>query len=255
MQQKCEGLVIRTSNYGESNKVVTVFSREFGKVAFMARGAKKPKSRLSAVSQPFTYGYFLFQKGSGLGTLQQGDIISSMKGIKGDLFKTSYVTYISELLDKGTDDARPNPFLFQLYLQILQYIDEGYDAEILTHIFELKMLPVLGLHPTMNACAICGNSDGSFGFSFKENGLICHRCKGNDPHHFPLSQSAVKILRIMYFFDLNRMGNISVKEETKNELTTLIRSYYDEASGLYLKSRKFLDQLQSIEDLIKKDEP
>ncbi|MEI5905805.1 DNA repair protein RecO [Bacillus spongiae] len=255
MLQKCEGIVIRTSNYGESNKVVTIFSREFGKIAFMARGAKKPKSRLSAVSQPFTYGYFLFQKGRGLGSLQQGDIISSMRGIKGDLFKTSYATYISDLLDKGTEDYKQNSQLFELYLQVLEFIEEGYDPDILTHIFELKMLPVLGLHPTLNECSVCGNTNGTFGFSFKENGFICQNCKVKDPYHMPLSQSTVKLLRIMYFFDLNRMGKISVKDTTKKELTTVIRQYYDEASGLSLKSRKFLDQLQTLEDVIKKDEP
>ncbi len=65
MLQKCEGIVLRTTDYGETNKIVTLYTREWGKIGVMARGAKKPKSRLSAITQPFTYGYFLMQKGNG----------------------------------------------------------------------------------------------------------------------------------------------------------------------------------------------
>ncbi|KUP07228.1 DNA recombination protein RecO [Bacillus coahuilensis m2-6] len=253
MLQKCEGIVIRTTNYGESNKIVVVYSRELGKVAFMARGAKKPNSRFSGVSQAFTYAYFVFQKGKGLGTLQQGDIITSFKGIKEDLFKTAYVTYISDLLDKGTEELKPNPFLFELYQTILSYIEEGYDADILTNIFELKMLPVFGLQPGLNECAVCGQTEGDFSFSFRENGVVCHRCRENDRSAAPMSRNTFRLLRVLYYYDLNRLGTISVKKETKDELTAIIRQYYDENSGLYLKSRRFLDQIQSMESLLKPD--
>ncbi|WP_201713529.1 DNA repair protein RecO [Rossellomorea arthrocnemi] len=249
MLQKCEGIVIRTNHYGESNKIVTIYSREFGKIGLMARGAKKPNSRLSAISQLFTYGYFLFIKGSGLGTLQQGEMAESLRHVREDLFKTAYATYIVDLLDKATEDRKPNPFLFELLYKTLHYLNEDYDPEILMHIFEMKMLPVLGLYPTLNGCAVCGESDGEFAFSFKENGFICHRCLSEDPHHLPISQGTVKLLRVFYYFDLNRLGNISVKDETKHQLKRVIRTYYDENSGLTLKSRRFLDQMDNLKDL------
>ena len=63
MFQKCEGIVLRTTDYGETNKIITLFTREWGKIGVMAKGAKKPKSRLAAITQPLTYGYYLVQKG------------------------------------------------------------------------------------------------------------------------------------------------------------------------------------------------
>ena len=71
--QKCEGIVISTTDYGETNKIVTIFTREWGKIGVMASGAKKPKSRLSAITQLFTYGYFLILSAIGLGSVQQGE--------------------------------------------------------------------------------------------------------------------------------------------------------------------------------------
>ena len=136
----------------------------------MARGAKKPSSRLASVSQLFTYGYFMIRGGRGLGTLQQAEMISSIRGIQEDIFKTAYASYVIELLDKGTEEKEKNPFLFELLYQTLQYINEGFDPDIVTHIFEMKMLNVLGLYPEMKQCAVCGNTEAQFGFSIRENG-------------------------------------------------------------------------------------
>lgn len=250
MLQKCEGIVIRTTDYGETNKVVTLYTREWGKVGVMARGAKKPNSRLAAVTQLFTYGYFLMQKGSGLGSLQQGEMISSMRSIREDIFLTAHASYIVDLTDKSTDDHKTNPFLFELLHQTLTLINEGYDLDILTNIYEMKLLNVLGLYPILNECAICKQKDGQFAFSIREGGFICHRCLEQDPYHYKVSPATVKLLRIFYYIDLQRLGRISVKPETKAELKKIITAYYDEYSGLNLKSRKFLDEIDRMRKLL-----
>ena len=246
MLQKCEGIVLRTTDYGETNKIVTLYTREWGKIGVMARGAKKPKSRLSAITQPFTYGSFLLQKGSGLGNLQQGEIITPLRAIREDIFLTAYASYVVELTDKSTDEKKSNPFIFELLCQTLTYLNDGYDPEILKNIYEMKMLPVLGLHPILNQCAVCGSQEGQFSFSIREGGIICHRCLTKDPYHLKLSSATIKLLRIFYFFDLNRLGNISVKGETKAELKKVIDAYYNEYSGLFLKTKKFIEQLDQL---------
>ncbi|MFY0757532.1 DNA repair protein RecO [Metabacillus dongyingensis] len=246
MLQKCEGIVIRTNDYGETNKIVTIYTRELGKVGVMARGAKKPNSRLTSSTQLFTYGYFLFQKSSGLGGLQQGETISSMRGIREDIFLTAYASYAAELLDKSTEQNEPNPFLFELFSQTLQLLNEGVDPDVLLYIFEMKILNVLGLYPQLDSCVNCSSKDGTFHFSIRENGFICHRCFEVDPYRLPISQATAKLLRLFYYFDLERLGKVTVKPETKTELKLVIDSYYSEYSGIFLKSKKFLDQMESL---------
>lgn len=250
MLQKCEGIVIRSTDYGESNKVVTIYTREWGKIGVMARGAKKPKSRLSAITQLFTHGYFLVQKGTGLSGLQQGEMVTSMRSIHEDIFLTAYASYVVELLDKSTEDQKVNPFLFELLYQTLHFLNEGYDPEILVDIFEMKMLNVLGLHPILNQCSVCGRTDGSFSFSIREGGFICHRCLDKDPYHLKLHPATVKLLRLFYSINLSRLGNISVKDETKQEIKKVISTYYDEYSGLHLKSKKFLKSIDRFRQLL-----
>ncbi|MGO4887218.1 DNA repair protein RecO [Anaerobacillus sp. MEB173] len=246
MLQKAEAIVIRTTDYGESNKILTLYTREFGKIGVMARGSKRPKSRLASLSQLFTYGTFLFQKNSGLGLLNQGEIINSFRVIRNDLFHTAYAAYIVELLDKLTDDQERNPYLFELLCQTLTFINEEMDAEILTRIFEIKMLRVAGISPQLDCCARCSAQDGEFVFSIKEAGFLCHRCRHIDSHSLSISTSTAKLLRLFYHFDLQRLGNISVKEETRAQLKKVINTYYDEYSGLRLKSKRFLDQLDNM---------
>ncbi|UAL51073.1 DNA repair protein RecO [Metabacillus dongyingensis] len=246
MLQKCEGIVIRTNDYGETNKIVTIYTRELGKVGVMARGAKKPNSRLTSSTQLFTYGYFLFQKSSGLGGLQQGETISSMRGIREDIFLTAYASYTAELLDKSTEQNEPNPFLFELFNQTLQLLNEGVDPDVLLYIFEMKIVNVLGLYPQLDSCVNCSSKDGTFHFSIRENGFICHRCFEVDPYRLPISQATAKLLRLFYYFDLERLGKVTVKPETKAELKLVIDSYYSEYSGIFLKSKKFLDQMESL---------
>jgi DNA repair protein RecO (recombination protein O) len=251
MFQKCEGIVIRTIDYGESNKIVTIYTREWGKVGVMANGAKKPNSRLAAITQPFTYGYFLMQKSSGLGGLKQGEVILSLRGIREDIFKTAYASFVLELLDKAVENNQPNPYLFELLLQTLQYMNKGEDLEIITNIFEMKMLNVYGIYPKLDGCAVCQNTEGKFAFSIREGGFLCHRCLSKDPYALKISSATVKLLRLFYFLDMSRLGKISVKEDTKKELKKVISTFYDEYSGLNLKTKRFLNQIELLKDLKK----
>lgn len=246
MLHKVEGIVIRTINYGETNKIITIYTREKGKVSVMARGARKPKSRLSSVSQLFTYGQFMYQHTSGLGTLQQGEIISTMRVIREDLFFTAFAAYYVELTNKLTDENVPNGFLFEFLLQTLQLLCEGKDQNVLTFIFELKMLHLAGIQPYLNGCTVCHSTEGKFAFSIREGGFLCHRCIHKDSYALMISKQAVKLLRLFFYFDLSRLGDVSLKDETIREIRQVIDAYYEEYSGLYLKSKRFLDQIEKL---------
>ncbi|EIT85208.1 DNA repair protein RecO [Fictibacillus macauensis ZFHKF-1] len=247
MLQKVEGIVIRKVDYGESNVILTLFTRENGKIGVMARGAKKPKSRLSSVAQLFTYGYFVYQKNRGLGSLNQGEIIDSFRGIKEDLFKTAYCAYMVEFLDKVTEENGPNPYLFEHLHQSFHLLDEGVDPEVILSIFEMKMLVQAGIGPQVNRCVHCGRTEGTFSFSMREGGFLCERCLAIDPNVLPLTPAAARLLHLFYHFDLQRLGNVTLKQSTKDEIRTVLSMYIEEFSGIYFKSKKFLNQLSKFQ--------
>ncbi|WLR43979.1 DNA repair protein RecO [Bacillus carboniphilus] len=254
MIHKCEGYVVRSIKYGETNKIITIYSEQIGKVGLMARGANKPISRLSSLTQLFTYGSFLFHRSSkGLGTLEQGEIVHSMRDIREDLFLTAYASFFAELLDKATESNEVNRHLFHLFHSVLTYLNEGIDEEVLMFIYEMKMLYFLGQAPQLSCCANCGEKEGDYHFSIREGGLICHRCYDIDPYRFKISQKTVQLLRLFFFMDLARLGKVSLKVETKKELNNVIDEYYNEYTGIYLKSKQFIKQMEKMQGYMKED--
>ncbi|WP_409178289.1 DNA repair protein RecO [Brevibacillus fortis] len=256
MLVKWEGIVIRSVDYGESSKVVTLFTRENGKLGVMARGAKKTKSRLAAVSQLFSHSYYLCKAGPGTGMpdLSQGDMLDSFRDMRQSLNATAYAAYIAELLDRLTQEREPNPYLFQLLLHTFRYLDEGRDAEILCRIFETKMLIVAGISPQLTACVNCGEQREPYAISVGQGGLLCPVCQPSDPYAMAVTPSTWKLLRLFQVFDLERLGDIEVKPATRNQLKYVLRSFMDEYLDLRLKSRAFLEQLERMERMAQSDQ-
>ncbi|QBP40875.1 DNA repair protein RecO [Paenisporosarcina antarctica] len=254
MLNRVEGIVLKTQDYGESNKIVTLYSREFGKITAMARGAKKPASRLAAITQPFTYGSFLIQQGRGMGTMQQGEQIESYRHIREDIEATAYASFVVELINRAVEDSTPQPAIFNLLQQALHAIADEYDPEAIALFVEWKMLPVTGIYPTLHECANCGATDGEFSFSFQQIGFLCHRCFAVDPYIVRLTPAQVKLIRTFYTVAIDQVGKLTLKKETKKFIKKIVRTIYEEQTGIRLKSQSFLDQLDRLPEYFPKKE-
>lgn len=239
-----EGIVIRTRDYGEAGKIVTLFTPDHGKLATMARGAKKPKSRLSASTQPFTQGRYLFFLGSGMATLSQAEITDSHHPLRSDLLLTAYSAYLVELLDRMTQEKEPAPALFRLLSSTLDHLEKGVNPEILARIFELRVLAVAGLQPVLDRCTSCGTTEYPVHFSVRQGGFLCTHCLHQDPRALPLDPAAARILRLLVHLSPDQLGKVKVKERTEQQLEQAIRRFMDEYADVPLKSRSFLDQLR-----------
>lgn len=241
---KAEGIVIRTHDYGESHKVVVIFTREHGKVAVVARGVKKTKSTLSGVTQVLTHGQYLYFVGRGMGSLNQGETLVSHASLRQDILKLSYAAYIVELLDKMTEEKEPSIVLFDLLTLTLNFLEENKDPDILCRIFEIKLMGQTGYQPQLNSCAVCGANDEFFVFSVTKGGLVCIPCASPGTRSIAVSPTIVRLLRLFLHFDLNRLGQIQVREETKKQLERVMTQFIDYHTDLSLKSRKFLNQMK-----------
>lgn len=248
MLHRLEGIVIKLKDYGETNKIVTLLTKDAGKITVMARGAKKPASRLSAITQLFSYGNYLVQKGNGMGTLQQGELINSHRYLREDFEATAYASFIVELVEKLTESEKPSTAVFNVLYQALHAISEKYDPEAITLFVEWKMLSLAGIYPIMNRCANCNATDGEFAFSFQQIGLLCNRCFQVDPYIIRLAPNHIKLIRIFMEVPIDQVGSLKVKKETKHLMKRIARTIYDEQVGLQLKSRKFMDQIDRTPD-------
>ncbi|TFJ94087.1 DNA repair protein RecO [Lentibacillus salicampi] len=246
MLEKMQGIVMKTQDYGETHKIVTIFTDKAGKISAIARGAKKQKSRMAAVTQPFIYADFFIYLNSGLSTVQQGDVVNSLRHIREDIIKTAYASYIVELTDKLTDSHSADPFIFDQLFQTLNWIAEHDDASVPIMMYELKLFKKGGFAPTVDQCVNCGKQDGPFAFSIAEGGLLCTRCNQIDPNSIALPNNLARLFHIFSEVELERVGTISVKPGNKKLLRDIMDAYYDQYGGYYLKSKRFLKQLDKL---------
>jgi len=246
MLYRVEGIVIRSMDYGENHKIVTLVTNSLGKVGVLIRGAKKVRSKHASLAQPFTYGEFTFVRTQGLGTLHYGEALSSHHLLRSDLDLSAHASYIAELMDRAIQDDEVNITHFEYLKACFGALSEGKDYEVVTGLFEMKMLQLSGYSPVLEECIHCGNRVSPFKIAFYSGGIVCSRCSANDATMNEISDSALKLLRLYKQIDIRRIGNITVSSETKKELTTIMRGLIDGQLNIRLKSRAFLDNLSKL---------
>lgn len=243
------GIVLRTTPYGETHKIVTLLTKEQGKIAVVAHGAKKAKGKLAGITQLFTEGHFLVTRSrkGGMGTLKQGETINRYKNIQLDLMKTTYASCIAELINRLTEENIVDTVIYEILACSLQYINDGYDPRVITAIAETKLLPYAGIQLQLNGCACCGGQQGMFRFSVREGGFICQQCSHKDSYALPVSSASIRVFRLMYYMDMNRLGQVNVRDQTIEEIESILKMLYDDTSGIILKSKQFIKEIQKFQ--------
>ena len=243
MFKKIEGIVVSEVDYKESSKIINILTPEYGIIGVIARGTKRVNSILKSVATKMTYGYFHVKYSeNGLSTLIEVDVIDMFKNIKKDINLMSYAVYLLELADRlyKHDESRE---VYDTLIASLKKIDEGYDYKIIANIFELKMLDHLGIRPVVDECVNCGSKHDIVTISSYKGGYLCKNCAAGE---VIVNIKTIKLLRMFYYVDISKITKLDVSEKIQNELSQFIYDYYDRYSGIYLKSREFLKNLEKI---------
>jgi len=246
---RVEGIVLRAVDYGEGNRILSVLTKQAGKLSMMARGAKKVKSRFSAVSQPFTYGEFVIFRSSpqSMGTINSSELIRSHQRLREELVLSAYAAYLAEMTNRLVEDGERIEGLFEQLLAAFQALEDGKDAEVITNIYEMNMLAIAGFMPKLDACVMCGSGSAELiAWSVEHGGAVCRSCRFRDPQAMEAGEKVLKLLRLFQQVDLRRIGNINISAANKALVSRLIRTYMDGQLHVRWKSRDFLDQLSKL---------
>ena len=237
--KKVEGIIIGEVPYHETSKIINVLTKEDGLIGIVAKGAMRPKCPYMGLTSKLTYGYFHINYRDNLSSLIEVDLINSFKNIKKDLIKMSYSIYLTDLVNQVYKHEQ-NKEIYSNYIASLIKINEGFDPLVITNILELKMLDYLGIRPCIDKCVSCHNTSDIVTISSYRGGYLCKNCLNNEKI---VNIKTIKLLRMFYYVDISKIEKLEISENIKKELNLFIDDYYDRYSGLYLKSKNFLNKI------------
>lgn len=236
---KVEGFILNTTNYGESSLVINILTKEYGIIGLMAKGAKSIKNKLHALTMKFTYGFFyIYYKENKLSILSDVDIIEPFKNIHQDLTKISYLTYLCDLTNQVYRESNEQE-IYELFISTVYKLNEGVNPIVLANILETKYLNFLGVGLNLDSCLRCGSTKNIV--TIIDGGLLCRDCYYNEPIK---DLKMIKLLRMYELIDIKSINHVNISNQLINDLNEFLNDYYERYTGLYLKSKKFLDKIK-----------
>jgi DNA repair protein RecO (recombination protein O) len=263
---RTDAIVLRRHDFGEADRVLTLYSPTLGKFRAIAKGVRRPKSRLGGHVELFTHVNVLVAVGRNLDILTQAEAVRPFHGIRDDLWKASYAAYAAELVDRFTEDRLENREIFDLLVEVLTYVDAvpvmaqpgeirespadgriSATLELGLRNFEMRLLGQLGYAPELNECTECHKrlTPGENRFSAQAGGMLCESCGDLQPTARIVSVNAIKTLRLLANERFGVFQRIHPPEGVAQEVDAVLRSHINFILERQLRTSEFLDRLKS----------
>jgi len=243
---KTEAIVLRRTNLGEADRILTLFTPNEGKIRAIAKGVRRPTSKLGGHVELLTHCSLMLARGRDLDIVTQGQIIDSFSPLRGDLWRISCALYLAELVDAFAAENVENRPVFTLLLDALHWLGQARHGLVLRY-FELHLLGHLGYQPQLQQCLNCRSAlepTANF-FSASGGGVLCPNCADTEPVTRPISLNALKVLRFLQNSDLAASQRLRLRPNLARELEQLLREYIRYLLERELKSTEFLHRLEA----------
>lgn len=251
-QVESKGILLFRRDHKEKDMLVKIFTESSGKLMFYVKGAHRKNNPLTAALLPYTQATYIGKfNAQGLSFLNSAKKIHPYSFIQKDIFAAGYATYLMNLVDAAIEDQVYDPNLYTFLAQALALLDKDLDGQVITNIFELQILQRFGVALNWEKCAVCGQTQGKFDYSSKYSGLLCEKHWHLDEHRYHADPRAIHFIRMFARIGYEDIHSIQLKEEIKKQIRKTIDQIYEEYVGLHLKSKKFIDQMQSWGGILK----
>ncbi len=228
MNYNTRGFILRQRDYRDSDKLLSIFTEQKGKITAVAKGIKKPKSSLRACTQPFCHAYLHLNQGRDMDLLTQGKLLDFYANSRSDLERSLYCIYLMELLDKSLLENIPLPGLYQALLQVLAAINEQGLNPLFIRYFEVRLLSSLGYKPVLSRCLSCEQKAGAgFHFSLSEGGLICPACQRDSQDAVHVNGETLGLLRLLSEGSFQTLPRVKASPGGLKELENLLEKYLE----------------------------
>lgn len=243
--ENLQAFVLSTVDYGDSDRIASLFTLEHGRLKGFARGARNSRKRFGAALENFARIEAQVRIKPGLSGLLQAGIRSVFPQIRGDLAKIAHALYACELVDAMTPEGHPLPRLFRLLSVYLERLESSPASESDRRFFEINLLNILGYRPSLESCSRCGSRFDEQGALQQEDGEpACRACVAGGR---PISPVTLKLLAAC--LGTGTFGLIPFPGESPAQAGSLLDAAIAAHAGRRLKSLEFLRTMQQEANL------
>jgi DNA repair protein RecO (recombination protein O) len=240
-----EGIVTRYANYRESDRILSIFTIQNGRIDAKARGCRKPQSPLVNACQPFVFGQFEIFTGKERATINACDIRETFYPIREDYERYSIGSVMLRLCHDAAPENEPNEALFSLLYHSLSFLAYGVsNPQDLFCCFLARFLNTIGYRPSITACAQCGRdirSDAIVRFS-PRGGAVCNACV---QHGEPVSKTALEGMRRMLAMEDADMDRVKLSDAVRGEIFRALSTYTENSVEFGARALDMLKGLQT----------
>lgn len=229
---KTRGIVVKEVSTGEADKIITIFTRNQGRISALSKGGKRPKSKLAAGSQILSYGEFVLYSGKDIYSVNSCDVIEPFYEIRNDMVKLTYAAHFMDIVLELIQENQPSPRLLKLLLNTLHMLAKTQkQPDLISCIFELRSISIAGYAPHVNNCMNCGGApERNYSFSFSKCGFLCDRekCSDEDRVSILLSPGASRAVQHIVYAPMEELFGFGLSPEVQEELSRITRRYLRE---------------------------
>ena len=224
-------IVLKVTDYGESDKIVTFYTQHFGKLKAIAKGAKRSKKRFVNKLEFFSLLDITIvpSRFSTLGRIDNASLVNPFVSLRENYHRFTAAMLVCELIDQWTRENDSDDPLFQLLCWCLHELATRDSIAETVIFFQIKMLDILGMGLMLENCLVCGTMDPtppSFYFSPAQSGIICSHCgQTNDVGLIPISMSAIKSMQMARSLPLTRLHRLKISGKSLAEMAAVLRLY------------------------------
>ena len=239
---RVSAVVLRQRDLGEADRIVVLYTRDRGKLSAVAKGVKRPRSKMAGGLQLFTHAEILLALGRTLEVITQVRPVEAFYQLRTDMARFAHASCAVELLDVLTEEHAPDPELFELLVAVLHALDAAGDPATLLRGFELKLLTRLGYGPELATCVSCGTEveGGSIGFATAEGGVVCARCV-TALGLGTISANALRAMRDLVRMSPEELTRRRLSRAAREEVARIMRAFVDYQLPRRLRSAEFLN--------------
>ena len=241
-----EAIITKKTKLGEADRILTLYTPHLGKIQAVAKGVRRPRSKLSGHLELLTHSLVSLARGRNLDTITGSQTINSFLPLKSDLWLTSCALYTIELVNQFTADHIENHPLFQLLLETMEQLCHTGSKEPTLRYFELHLLDRVGYRPQLQQCVSCHLQLEPTTNSFcpSAGGMLCPNCSPSQPLSYPLSVNAQKVLRLLQNSDYSAVSRLKIDADLSRELEKVMSNYVRYLLEREVKSAAWLDTLR-----------